>query len=368
MPKQEMSNLDYHYLQRELQSLVDARLTKVHELRPGVFRFQFHSSGQGRADLLVELGVRAHLTRRIEEAPEQPTHFAMLLRSKLGNARLKAVQQLEFDRLLSLLFDTKHGLRSILFELLPGGNVLLLDSQNTIMAVHTPKSFETRSLKRGAPYQPPPARGKLPSEITPEDLEALEGKLRPTLSKLVRLPPFYLEEVCARAGVDPKGKAELFPAARESLVHEFHSLLEQTPSPRVYRSENEPVAFAPFELRKLELPAEQFDSFSEALDNYYSHGLAAIAPVARPADKARTRVEKALEEQKKMIGKFEEQAAEMQAVGEKLFRQSTLVERALEIARKLKAEPVETVQEVILRETGLRVKVQKGELELELGN
>lgn len=371
MPLQEMSNLDYHYLQLELQKLVGARLTKVHELRPGLFRLQLHSSAEGRADFVAELGVRAHLTRRIEESPGAPTQFAASLRKRLGNARLSAVEQLSFDRVLSLRFDTAVGALSLVLELLPGGNALLLDLKGVILEAREQKSFEARSLRRGAEYKQPPNARKLPSEADADSLVGLKGRLSQALSKVLRLSPFYIEEACGRAGVEPGSEASSLSAAQgKALAEALRSLQEQKPSPRVYSGPAGPLAFSPFELVKMaDASFEGFESFSEALDHYYS--LASPVPKAAAAPKKAavrdlSRVLAAIEAQKRAIAAVEQRSIEERSVGEALFANSHLIEMALEVARASKGMPSQEAEAEILRKTGLRSKVSKGELELEL--
>ncbi|MFH1257506.1 MAG: NFACT family protein, partial [Candidatus Micrarchaeota archaeon] len=88
---QKMSNLDYYYVAEELQVLVGGFLNKIFELRPKVFRFKVR--GDKEYNLIVELGLRANLSKYIEESPDVPTNYTMLLRKHLENAKITEVKQ-----------------------------------------------------------------------------------------------------------------------------------------------------------------------------------------------------------------------------------------------------------------------------------
>lgn len=370
MSRQEPSNLDYAYLQHELRTLQGAFLNKVHELRPGLFRLQFHTRGEGRADLLAELGARAHLTRRLEDAPAQPTRFASLLRARLGNARLLGVEQLDLDRVLLLRFETKDGERSLALELMKPGNLLLLDERRVILDAWERREFESRALKRGAPYQPPPGRRLDPRTLGPHDLEGGEGLLASALARRVNLSSFYLAEACARAGLaGDRDARSLDHEELGRLARTLNSLAGQPPEPRLYRAPGGSFAhFSPFALRHLDLPAEPYPSFSEALDAYFAEPAVPVAAPAgaRTASRERERIERALEGLRQSIARVEARAMELQEAGHALFSQAERVDRALSLAREHQGRPAAEIERLIARETGLRVRWKEPELELEL--
>ena len=97
--------------------------------------------------------------------PMTPPPFAMVLRKFLKNARMTAVRQLGFDRVLALDFDTKFGQMHLYVEVFREGNVILVDHEGIIIQPLTHAKYSGRILKKGVQYQPPPAA------LDPHDLD-----------------------------------------------------------------------------------------------------------------------------------------------------------------------------------------------------
>jgi len=100
-----MSGLDIMVCVRELKNAIGARVDNVYELN-GVFFLRLRSK-EGRQDLLLEPGRRAHLTSRKYEPPKKPSSYAMLLRKYLTDAQLLAVEQPDLERVLKFKFSGK---------------------------------------------------------------------------------------------------------------------------------------------------------------------------------------------------------------------------------------------------------------------
>lgn len=372
MPQQEMSNFDYHYLVNELApQLLDAHLNKAYELRPGVFRLQLRTQKEGRVDLVVELGVRAHLTRRIEAAPQAPTRFATAMRGKLGNARVLGVEQVNLDRVLKVIFKTRFGTRSLLFELLKGGNAILLDEQDTILDVYEKKEFEARTLARGHKYVAPPTTRLDPRTLPASDLDGLEGKLTAALSKKVNIPPVCIQRAITQSGIDPESKSEEVvgsPTKKGRLVEALRSMLDQKPSPAIYTLSDGSSLFSPVALEFPTISTQAFPTFSDALDAYYSLGLEPIGKPspARAGDKERTRLQGAIEQQRKSIELALQHAATAQLSGKSIFSNAAVIQSAIDLAKQNKDLPEAELARLILKKTGLTVKRVKEELEIEL--
>ena len=94
-----MTNLDYFFLAKELsEQLVGSRLNKAYQIGDKEFRFKFHKEGE--KNLVVQLGCRLHLTKYLQTPPENPSNLARIIRSKLSNARVASVKQVNFDRII----------------------------------------------------------------------------------------------------------------------------------------------------------------------------------------------------------------------------------------------------------------------------
>ncbi len=342
---QTMSNLDLFYLLRELRVLEGARLSKAYGFAPNapnVFRFKFKASG-GELNLHVDLSVGMWLTKYLREPPRQPDAFVTKLRKDLENAPLSEVKQLNFDRVVSLVFSTKVGERVLIVEFVGNGNLLLLDENKKIIQARENRNYVVRKLRAGARYVLPSSEKKNPSELNESDLRGLRGGVVSALFKKVNLSPFYLEEACARAGIEFCEKIEELEAEkRKALADACRKLLAENSTPRVYVVGGRAAAFAPFELKKLRNAAnKEFESFSRALDAYYAE---LVGERGSREEKAETRFEKELSELRALLSRQElsasaldNEAREKKLSGDWICANSGLVERVIEEARALKS-------------------------------
>ena len=318
---QKMGNLDYYFLAKELAASLDGgRINKIYS--NGVFRLKLNRNGE--LNFVAETGVRAHLTKYVEEAPEHPSDFVMLIRKRLDNAKIKSVKQLNFDRLLSFVFDAKDGLFVLVFELFQNGNVVFCGSDDKIIDALKREKYAARILKPKQPYSPPPSNKKNPLEVTDADIP--EGKAVAALAKAVNLPPFYLEEACTRAG--QKYDAEI--TDKRKVIAALHSLFEET-KPCVYYENEKPVAFAPFPLKKMEGKEPRFfPSLSEAADAYYS----SVERETKRENPAHKKLLHLLETQKTALAEFETKEKEARASAEHIYAHYDEAEAAIEKARR----------------------------------
>jgi predicted ribosome quality control (RQC) complex YloA/Tae2 family protein len=203
---QKMSNLDYSFLVEELQPLLGGHISKIFELRPNVFRFKVRADRE--YNLIVELGLRAHLSKYIEESPETPTNFVMVLRKYLDNAQIKEIKQENEDRLLIFTLQKKEEYH-LLFEMFAKGNLILASADYTIIEPYKQEKSKNREIKRYESYLAVPNPNRL--------------------------------------GEKPKKQ------------------------PEVYYSENKPVGFSSFPSSKFgDAQAKPFATVSEMADEYYA--------------------------------------------------------------------------------------------------
>jgi predicted ribosome quality control (RQC) complex YloA/Tae2 family protein len=106
----------------------------------------------------------------IQKAPAAPQPFGLALRRHLRGARLAAVTQPRFDRLLRFEFEECMGFgaesrRALIVEVMgKHGNMVLVDEHDAIVscAKHVPGRINRyREIMEGEPYLPPPIFDKL---------------------------------------------------------------------------------------------------------------------------------------------------------------------------------------------------------------
>jgi len=358
-----MSNLDFFYLLRELSVLKGARLAKVYGFAPDapkLFRLKFKSVG-GELNLHVDLNFGMWFSKYLREPPKQPSAFVAKLRKDLENAVLSEIRQLNFDRVVSLVFSTKFGKRVLIAEFVGSGNLLLLDEEGKIIQAVESRGFASRKLHAGVKYAPPPCEKKNPRELGEGDLRELRGGVVPVLFKKINLSPFYLEEVCARAGIASDKKIEnLKVEQHNAIVKHCKKLFEEEFKPIVYKRDERTTAFAPFKLKKFEgFASVEFKSFSEALDAYYANVefLSTREKAIKAFEEELRELRNLLSEQERASSALSVEAGEKKMVGDWIKENLSLVESAIVEAGKLKKGV--SISEVEQKIVSLNEKIKK---------
>ena len=329
--KQEMSSVDIKYIVEELKSLEGARVDKIYHDGDQI-RIKLHVTGEGRKDLIIEAGKRIHLTTYIKEAPQQPSSFTMLLRKYLSGLRLESLEQHDFDRIVKL----KIGEYTLIAELFRKGNIILIDKDNVIISAMKYEEFKDRVIKPKHEYKLPPAREN-PIDISWERFKELissqELEIVRALARNLNMGGLYAEEILLRAGIEKTKKAN--ELSEEELRNIFDRMKEVFNSPKkpniVYKSEM-PIDVLPIELKWYEgYEKKFFETFSEALDEYFGRILIESAKIERTKklqDKKRG-LEITLKKQEEMIKGFEKQMQENQEIGDLIYANFTFVENLL---------------------------------------
>lgn len=329
-----LSNLDYLVLVKELnEKLAGAYVNKVYLLEDGSYRFKFHKKDVGELNLIIEVGVRVNFATEFSKTADDQDALVNICRQYLDNAKVKEVKQLNFDRIFALEFNNK----TLVFEMFGDGNVLLLDGE-TIAYTGEKAQYSARTIKRGEKYLLPPSGKISPLEVKPSDLSEAMGKVVSSLSKIVNLSPFYLEEACTRAGVEYTRKIdELSEAERKAVCKCIRELSEEF-SPRVYVNGSSVEFFAPFVLKKLEnLESKTFDCFSDCVGFYFTSVKRVSRAVSVNAKKREDKVkslERRLQAQLDSIKEFEVKEGEATSKANWLLIHASEVEELAKVAKE----------------------------------
>ena len=229
--REQASSFDVARIVRELSSMIGARARKAYQPHYEQVVIRLNPKGSPSSDLVIVSGRRLYLSQRDRPMPSQPSQFAMVLRKHLNNSRLIEVEQLGFDRIVSMTFEHGSGKLKLIIELFRDGNVLLLDEQGIIIQPLTHAKYASRSLKRGVQYVPPPAAVD-PREIDRKKLDKLldesDDDLIRTLAARGNLGRIYGSAICASADLEENLKAkDLNYEQREILDAAIINLLEE---------------------------------------------------------------------------------------------------------------------------------------------
>ncbi len=350
--KDQLSSLDLHFLVRELQCLVGARLQKAYQgskERKRDLLFQFYlkgregedgkgvsASGTGERDaarraacgdaathedvpsaatkplLHVLLPGIAYLSEEKPPVEKTPGQFAVFLRKWVGNARLVAVEQQGFEKILRLTFENKDGRRTLVLELLPPGNALLLNEEGKIMNLLEPQRHGSRVLRGGARYEPPPpffdTKHASVEEVAAKLFATDKDVVVKALAADLGLGSTYAEEVCLRVGVEKLAK----PTRTELrlLAAAAKALFDEPSAPSVVGDEAFPFRLA---TKETGIP---FSSFSAAIASLVPEE---EAPAVAIQKTKRSKAEEVLKQQTRAVEGYGRAAEENQRKGELLY-------------------------------------------------
>ena len=157
-----------------------ARVEKVFQPERDEIILQMRSFEGGRR-LLINAGSnnpRVCFTDLAKENPSSPPMLCMLLRKHLQGAKLTEVRQEGFERVVSLVFETRDEMgflcnRSLIVEVMGKySNMMFTDGDGRVISVLRPVDFTTSGLRQvlpGMKYELPPKQDKQnPMEETAE--------------------------------------------------------------------------------------------------------------------------------------------------------------------------------------------------------
>ncbi len=371
--KEALSSVDIAVIVEELQDLLGAKVEKVYQReREIILRLHAHLEGKrleaygSSVDLVLEAGRRIHLTKYRMEMPKTPTSFAMLLRKHLKGGRIRSIKQRDFDRIVEICVERADGRRTLVLELLPRGNLLLLDENGRILQPLKRETFTTRTLLPGKLYEAPPSKLN-PLTATQEDLRNLfiaakeeaehrgkRGKSREVVKVLATetgLGGLYAEEVCLRAGVDKKKSAEMLSdeeirAIYDAIREIFQPIIERDMSkikPHIVFEANKEgkeaeeseerrggvaVQVLPFELRRFEgCEKEYFPTFNDAVDEFFMRQTEERSQFSFESEIEK--IERILREQASALLKFKQEEEECIRKAELIYTRFKEIEDAL---------------------------------------
>lgn len=161
-----------------------AAVEKIHQPERDTVVLLLRTFSGGRR-LLINAGSsnpRIGFTEIPLENPQNPPQFCQLLRKRLSGARLVAVRQEGFERVLVLEWDTRDEMgfptKSRLIAEMMGkySNLILTDGEGKINAVLRPVDFTTSTLRQVLPgmrYElPPPQDKRDPRTVSEADFAA----------------------------------------------------------------------------------------------------------------------------------------------------------------------------------------------------
>jgi predicted ribosome quality control (RQC) complex YloA/Tae2 family protein len=378
-PKQELTSVDLAALTSELGSYEGAKVDKAYLYGDDFLRLKLRDFDRGRVELLVEVGdvKRTHVAapERVPDAPGRPPNFAMMLRNRLSGADFVGVEQFEFDRIVEFKFERDDENTIIVAELFGPGNLAVLDPNREVIDCLDTVRLKSRTVAPGAQYEFPESQVN-PLEMSYEAFAAFmddsDSDVVRTLATQLNFGGLYAEELCTRAGVD---KTLDIAEADESQYEPLYAAIEELAvdvrtgavDPRVYYDSDEDgvasetrregggeaagakrVDVTPFPLDEYaDLESEAFDTFNDAVDDYFHHldltedeeagGSGPDRPDFEAEIEKQNRI---IEQQEQAIEGFERDAEAEREKAELLYAEYGLVDEILSTISEARANDV----------------------------
>ena len=360
--KEEMASLDIRFAVREIRKTISGgMIRKIYQYgnsRTKQLFFEVFVPGKGGLWLYIDRN-KLFLTRRRKPAPQEPPSFCMFLRKHIMGKKIRDVRQRGFDRIV----EFEIGENTLIAELFRPGNFILCDSTRNIIMPFEVQKWRDREIRPKVPYKYPPK----PADPFSIDLSSLHSSMLRSdksvaayLASNLGLGRVYANEVLFRSGVDPsKPCSEIRSGEAAAIQNAIHSLDNEF-SPSLYRD-----FVSPFRLRSVNEEPRTFQSFCDALDEYFSEQEVSEAEerIKRELEERKEKVERIAGQQEEAAEKWRRIERESREKAEAIYNYYSIVESALngiraaresglsweEIKRKIASEPTpeaEAIKEI----------------------
>ncbi|VDM04523.1 unnamed protein product [Schistocephalus solidus] len=132
-------------------SLVGCRLVNAYDSNNKIYMLKFAcTSDDSKPVLLLESGVRLHLTSFSWPKGMMPLGFTMKLRKHIKNKKLASIRQLGVDRLVDLQFGFDEYAYHLIVELYGKGNIFLTDAEYMILHLLRPRTDVNQDVRYAA--------------------------------------------------------------------------------------------------------------------------------------------------------------------------------------------------------------------------
>lgn len=278
------------------RALIGSRVDKVYQPVKEELILAIRAQRENRRLLLCAhaASARAHFTAISVENPKQPPMFCMLLRKWVSNAKLVAIRQPGFERVLFFDFETTNDLGDTVIVTLAAelmgrySNVILIGSDGRIIDSIRRVGADRSSLRQilpGLRYENPPPQERI--DLLTDGVEVVIAALKESprdidLAKLLQetlsgASPLLARELVHRAlGGISVNKSEVSQAQYAALTAELERLCAMLKEGRcepttVLTPDGAPkdFSFLPVMQYGNAMQVQRFDEISTMLDAFY---------------------------------------------------------------------------------------------------
>ncbi|XP_042655226.1 nuclear export mediator factor NEMF isoform X3 [Tyto alba] len=301
--KSRFSTVDIRAVLAELRhSLLGMRVNNVYDVDNKTYLIRLQKP-DCKATLLLESGIRIHMTEFEWPKNMMPSGFAMKCRKHLKTRRLVSVKQLGIDRIVDFQFGSDEAAYHLVIELYDRGNIVLTDHEYIILNILRFRTDEADDVRFAVRERYPVDSAKAPAPLpTLERLteiisNAPKGEqLKRVLNPHLPYGATLIEHCLIEAGFSGYVKIDQHMESKENIekvlgalekAEEYMTLTDNfsgkgyiiqkrekkpslepdKPAEDIYTYEE----FHPFLFSQhSKCPYLEFDSFNKAADEFYS--------------------------------------------------------------------------------------------------
>lgn len=373
--KTRMTALDVRATVAEMSSQLEGlRLVQIYDNGAKLFFFKF-GHGDTKKFVLVEPGVRMHITLLNREKPKMPSQFTFKLRKYIRSWRLNSVMQLGGDRAIALRLGSDQASFYLVVELYARGNIILVSHEHMMLVLL--RSHRDTDVTYAVNERFPiglhdnekaddGARGRrIADAVTGALRTAPAGQsLRNALAVIDHFGPHLAEHIVLAAGLKPSDKAAglqdeavaaLAAAAMDAIqlligplppggylvrkvgkntATDSGELLPERPETATFED------FAPVKLRQFDVNRlEQRESFGDVCDSFFL--ATEMEKIESHNEKkeltALSARERFLRDHKRRIGKLESEEEENMRKGAMIEANASSVQAVIDLMNMLLA-------------------------------
>ncbi|MEE3324932.1 MAG: ribosome rescue protein RqcH [Methanosphaera sp.] len=276
-----MSNVDIYRIVKELnEEIIGTRIDKSYQPTYDTIRIKLRKAGEGRKDLVMQAGVRIHLTDYPQPNPTIPPNFPMLLRKHLSGGTITSIKQHNFDRIIEITVQ-KNVEYTLIVELFSKGNVILLDEHRNIISPLKHRKWQDRKVTSHEEYKYPPEKGININDTNPDEIKDVLKSSDADVTRTIAmngLGGLYAEEIISYTNIQKTKLAKDLTDEEivelDNAIKELFNRIENEPNPQIIiekedNSKNKDLV--PINLNKYkEYESKPFDNFNIAADEFYS--------------------------------------------------------------------------------------------------
>jgi predicted ribosome quality control (RQC) complex YloA/Tae2 family protein len=335
--KKELSSLEIAYLIKEFQSLISSKINNSFHPEKEEIILDLFIPNKGKKILRI-LPKFIYLTDE-KRTQEKPSGFCAALRKYLHNARLRKITQIDSERIIEFLFETKENKFFLIVELFGNGNALLCRENYEIINLLDSHTWKDRTLKPKLKYKTPPKKVNF-FNITEKTLKQslTDQPLVKNLASKLGFGGVYAEEICLLSKID-KNKTTLTKEELTTLVKTIKTITNKEIKPTIVQEDDTIIDLTPF---KLEFYKEKTNKTGKTYNHILNSSLTIMLNSQIETEKTKeyqTKIKKInniIEKQKEKAKEIEDKIKAVEKKAETIYSNHTLIKEVIKEIKKAK--------------------------------